>query len=745
MKTTQLPSLSRTMSVKLIRWMCVLGMLCALFLAAFSYQSRISEFEARSRYNAGIIANYINEYMQGAYAALQNTMDEPDGTLPHTMTMLKRLYPQFTRVMLVDGSRKITTSVPPALPGQELAVPLLPVAVAGGVISQPQGMTDAGDMGVYLGVKQQDGSMLVAELHLRAVQKHLAELFPKESSLLVLTDAWGNTMVHPDWAMVRRFANIGLQPVFHATRDTGSFFGKTESEGRLLQVSAMRIASTGWVILHIMPTMNVITGTARDILAFVAVFAALYTVLAASLLYELQRGLARPLREFTRTIKDISVGAWPGRSGSPETYDEFQEMRLEFDNMSAALEEREADLTRAHLFVQNIIDAMPSVVVALDTQGHVTHMNRRAAERMQHNAPAGKTLLPIEAIAPQISPFLPQLHHALHTRTPLELHLTGKDADGSTVHEEVQLAPLPGESEGGVLRIDDVTQRIQLEEMMIQTEKMMSVGGLAAGMAHEINNPLGAILQGTQNIRRRITDTLPANIAAAQKAGCSMQAVQAYMHERKIPDFLQGIQESGQRAANIVSNMLTFSRRSDASPTTANLHAALDRTVQLASSDYDLKKKYDFRQVHIVREFADDVGDIICHPIELEQVVLNLLRNAAQSVATQGAALKETGAEEYRPTIHLRTRREDDWAVIEIEDNGTGMSAATRRRIFEPFFTTKQAGQGTGLGLSVSYFIITKNHGGTLTVDSQEGEGTTFTIRIPVNGPAAVRTQDSFT
>ncbi|MGX7949827.1 sensor histidine kinase [Oleidesulfovibrio alaskensis] len=139
------------------------------------------------------------------------------------------------------------------------------------------------------------------------------------------------------------------------------------------------------------------------------------------------------------------------------------------------------------------------------------------------------------------------------------------------------------------------------------------------------------------------------------------------------------------------------------------------------------------------------MGDIICHPIELEQVVLNLLRNAAQSVATQGAALKETGAEEYRPTIHLRTRREDDWAVIEIEDNGTGMSAATRRRIFEPFFTTKQAGQGTGLGLSVSYFIITKNHGGTLTVDSQEGEGTTFTIRIPVNGPAAVRTQDSFT
>jgi signal transduction histidine kinase len=109
---------------------------------------------------------------------------------------------------------------------------------------------------------------------------------------------------------------------------------------------------------------------------------------------------------------------------------------------------------------------------------------------------------------------------------------------------------------------------------------------------------------------------------------------------------------------------------------------------------------------------------------EIEQVLLNLLKNAAHAM--------QDSADERAPCLTLRTRGMDDWAQIEVEDNGPGMSDAVRKRVFEPFFTTKASGTGTGLGLSVSYTIVSTNHKGTMTVDSVQGKGTTFTIRLPL-------------
>ncbi|MFV0421512.1 ATP-binding protein [Oleidesulfovibrio sp.] len=744
MMTGRRPSLSRTISSKLIRWMGALGLLSALFLASFSYQSRINEFESRSQYSANIVATLVNDFMNAAYKSLDAGIQESKYGKQQAMHSLQELYPHFTKIMLVDTDNKIIHSVPPSNPGQELAVPLLPVFIPNALVSQPLSMSTDGEMGIYLGQALPDETMLVAELRLKTIQQYLAELFPQEQSLMVLTDAWGNIMAHPQWDNVRQFANIGLRPVYAKIQSKGSFSGSADFNGELVRVSAMRLPTTGWVVLHIMPTSQILTEISRQILAFVALFTTLYAMLAAAFLYELQRGIAKPLQEFTGTIKSVAMGAWPLKHSSLETYEEFHEMRMEFDNMSTALEERQAEIWRERTFVQSIIDAMPSVVVALDAQGNVTHMNRHAKERV--NSELTSHPLPnIQSILPQIADQMDQLVEAIRNRTPLRLTLTSKNKQGVTVHEEAQLAPLPEGFAGGVLRVDDITQRIHMEELMIQTEKMMSVGGLAAGMAHEINNPLGAILQGTQNIRRRISNSLSANHVAAEKSGCTLHSILAYMEQRKITSFLQGIQDSGERAAAIVSNMLTFSRRSDSSPTTTNLHSTLDRTIQLASSDYDLKKKYDFRMVTIERNFASDMQDVICYPIELEQVLLNLLRNAAQSVAAKGAQLKQAGSKaDFVPRISLTTRQEGKWAVIEVEDNGTGMSTETKRRIFEPFFTTKQTGQGTGLGLSVSYFIIAKNHRGSLTAESEEGLGTKFTITIPVEGPQSVPKLDDF-
>jgi PAS domain S-box-containing protein len=272
----------------------------------------------------------------------------------------------------------------------------------------------------------------------------------------------------------------------------------------------------------------------------------------------------------------------------------------------------------------------------------------------------------------------------------------------------------------------DVTETIKMQEVMVQTEKMMSVGGLAAGMAHEINNPLSGILQGIQVVQRRLQADSPRNQELAARAGCSLDSIRQFLEERDVLATLQDVRDSGIRAAKIVSNMLEFSRKESGKSSTS-IHAIIDRAVELCSNDYDLKKNYDFRKIHIERDYDLSIPLVPCTANQIEQVLMNLLRNAAQAMA-------DRGSDAPRPRIVLRTFLEDDLDRIEVEDNGPGMAESVRKRIFEPFFTTKAPGIGTGLGLSVSYFIISSSHQGTIHVESTHRSGSKFVIRLPVGG-----------
>ena len=257
---------------------------------------------------------------------------------------------------------------------------------------------------------------------------------------------------------------------------------------------------------------------------------------------------------------------------------------------------------------------------------------------------------------------------------------------------------------------------------MIQSEKMVSIGGLAAGMAHEINNPLAGILQNAQVIRNRISPELAANRSAAAEVGIDLESLRAYLDRRGCLRMMDSIMESGQRAARIVENMLSFSRKSNVERAKVDICALLDRTVELAANDYDLKRQYDFRRIRIVREYEADLPFVPCEESKIQQVFFNLIRNGAQAMAArQGDAC-----------FVLRARSWGDAVRIEISDNGPGMPEELRKRIFEPFFTTKKVGEGTGLGLSVSYFIVVENHGGQMEVESIPGQGTTFIVILPL-------------
>jgi signal transduction histidine kinase len=170
--------------------------------------------------------------------------------------------------------------------------------------------------------------------------------------------------------------------------------------------------------------------------------------------------------------------------------------------------------------------------------------------------------------------------------------------------------------------------------------------------------------------------------------------------------------------------MLTFSRRSELHYVPLDLKELFETTVRLASSDYDLKEDYDIKQVEFVLDIDPELGPVECDKTEIEQVILNLIVNAAQAMAKHPVEGKT-------PQITLRTRLEGDYARLEVIDNGPGMEEETRRRLFEPFYTTKDVGVGTGLGLSVSYFIIYDQHQGSMQVESAPGEGARFIIRLP--------------
>lgn len=395
------------------------------------------------------------------------------------------------------------------------------------------------------------------------------------------------------------------------------------------------------------------------------------------------------------------------------------------------LRAKERQILRTTTYLDSIINSMPSVIIGVDAETRIVKWNKTAEELtgFSQTAAVGH---PINTI---------YKHPALEKQTILEVLGSGKPMvkdkvprtqGDRMVYETITIYPTSANNiDGAVIRIDDDTENVRMEEVLVQSEKMLSVGGLAAGMAHEINNPLGGISQSAQNIERRLMQDITPNQEAADKAGTELSVIQEYMRLRKIPHLLTGIRDSVERAGHIVSNMLNFSRTT----TKDELHdinTMVAETLSLAAKDYSLKKKYDFKSIKISTEFGEGLPPVLCSANEIEQVLLNLMLNAAQAMAKSGMGRP--------PELRLRTYQKSNSAYIEVEDNGPGMDDNTRKRIFEPFFTTKPPGEGTGLGLSVSYFIITRNHGGELSVESTPGHGTKFIVRLPLRKDTPSRT-----
>lgn len=386
-----------------------------------------------------------------------------------------------------------------------------------------------------------------------------------------------------------------------------------------------------------------------------------------------------------------------------------------------------SDIRSLKTYLQSIIDSMASLIVGVDMNGEVVLVNKQAENRtgLKLGYLIGRSF---DSVFPSLSPLAGRIREAIGKKEIVHFPRSEWKSSGVKKYEEISLYPLRAEEfEGAVIRIDDITEKTRLEEIMVRNDRMLSVGGLAAGMAHELNNPLAGVIQTTNVLARRLdfSDDNKANIEAAARAGIHPDQLREYARLRDLNKMFETINESGRRMSEIINDMIGFARTSDNERSSNNLAEIVDRSLKLAETDFDIGRNYNFASIGIEKQYENDMPPVVCDKGKIHQVVLNLLRNCSQ-------VLRENRISDPAITIRLFTEQDGSMASLEIEDNGPGVNEEIIDRIFEPFFTTRPEGSGTGLGLSISYFIVKENHNGELTVRNRPGSGAVFKMSLPV-------------
>ena len=337
-------------------------------------------------------------------------------------------------------------------------------------------------------------------------------------------------------------------------------------------------------------------------------------------------------------------------------------------------------------------------IVSANSAGNIVGWNR-SAERLFGYTEA-------EAVGQSLTLIIPPRYRAQHLegisrmQAGRERHVIGRSVeleglrkDGSEFSLELSLSEWEV-SEGRFFTaiIRDITDRKHLEKIALQSEKLSAVGQLAAGVAHEINNPLGVILGFAQGCVKRLQPNDPLELP------------------------MKSIEREANRCKLLVQELLTFSRANQNERREEDINKVIEKALTLVEVNAKMSS------VELIREFEENLPQVVLNSSQMQQVIVNLCNNAIDAMPKGGTI-----------RLHTRTVQESEkkFVKIQVQDTGPGISKNIQLKVFEPFFTTKEVGEGTGLGLSITHEIVQK-HGGTIVLDSKAGTGTTFTIRIPL-------------
>jgi len=401
----------------------------------------------------------------------------------------------------------------------------------------------------------------------------------------------------------------------------------------------------------------------------------------------------------------------------------------------------ETEVARREQTLHSVTDAARDAIIMVDGEGRIAFWNP-AAEKMFGYAATevlGRELHALlappryrKAIARGFAGFKDT---GIGSAVGKTTELTALRRDGTEFPVEISLAAVRRENAWwGVGTVRDITARKALDDKLaqaqahlLQSDKLAAIGQLAAGVAHEINNPIGFVTSNMGTLEHYVRDIFEIMDAYAglEGVGAAKETVLAAVQElkqQKNLDFLRGdikqlmaeSQEGLQRVRKIVADLKSFSHVDDVNWKWADLQSGLESTLNMVWNEL----KY---HCTVHKEYGE-LPEVWCLPSQLNQVFMNLLVNAGQAITGKGE-------------ITIRTGQRGEEVFVAITDSGSGISPENQRRLFEPFFTTKPVGEGTGLGLSLAFSIVQK-HGGRIEVDSTVGKGTTFTVWLPVQQPA---------
>jgi PAS domain S-box-containing protein len=402
--------------------------------------------------------------------------------------------------------------------------------------------------------------------------------------------------------------------------------------------------------------------------------------------------------------------------------------------ISAALEAADSQrqdlataLAHERTLLRTMIDLIPAFIYAKDVGSRFIAMNTALARNMGTVAADAIGKTDFDFFKPELAKkFYTDEQALIKSGTAIiDLEEPGFDAQTGMARtvctSKVPLRDENGEVIGIIGVGFDITERKVAEQRLAASEHLESIGRLAAGVAHEINTPIQYLNDSVYFIRDAMQDLLAHNARLVAMLPEPPEPDEDIEDLRKdLPPALNRVVEGLARIAEIVRSMKEFSHVDQREMARVDLNRAINSTLIIARTEY----KY---IAELETEFAD-LPLVTCHGGQVNQVVLNLVVNAAHAIADRNKALGTT----EKGRITVKTRIEDGFAVISIGDTGGGIPEAIRKRIFEPFFTTKEVGRGTGQGLSIAHNVI-HAHGGKLDFVTEMGKGTTFNVRLPID------------
>ncbi len=390
---------------------------------------------------------------------------------------------------------------------------------------------------------------------------------------------------------------------------------------------------------------------------------------------------------------------------------------------------------------EQLVNSINSILISVNEDNIVMHWNRSAedafgikeSEALNNNF----SVLPIKWNWNTLSPSIDQ---CIITDEVVTLNdFTYIDQKERERFLNININPYIGstiDKRGFLILANDVTEQKFIESQLMHSQKLESIGQLAAGIAHEINTPVQFVTDNSEFLKESF-DTIADILQycentlrqCAEKYSCPELLVEVLEKKEEndtdflleeIPSAISQNLEGLQKVATIVKAMKEFSFPAQKEMIPTDLANAIQNTITVARNEWKYVSELE-------TEFDEDLPPVYCHPGELNQVILNLIINAVHAIQD-----KLDDSENQKGTITIRTLRDKDTAIIQVSDTGSGIPIEVQKRIFDPFFTTKDVGKGTGQGLFISHSVIVDKHHGTITFESRKGVGTTFTIRIPI-------------